>query len=723
MAFNLNQVHLLDGPCRKAQELNRRYLHELDIDRLLHNFRINAGLKAPGKPLGGWEKPDCELRGHFIGYYLSACTLMYTSTGDGMLKAKADDMVSELAKCQQALDGEYLSAFPDSFFDRLEAGEKVWAPYYTIHKIMAGMLDMYKLCGNRQALDVLNKMAAYFKKRTDRLSTDAMQQVLKVEFGGMSEVLFNLYAITGKPKHLDLARRFERAEFLNPLAAERDNLSMIHANTHIPPICGAARAYELTGEKHYHTIGRFFWDRVANARSYATGGSTYSERWPNANNLSTTLCSLNQECCATHNMLKLTRYFIRWSGDVHYADFYERAFFNGILGTQHPDTGMLMYYIPLADNRKKEFGTAYDTFWCCTGTGIESFAKLNDSIYFHDEEGIYVNLFIASTVDWPEKSLRLEQRTEFPQEQGTTLIVHTTDPVTLALNLRVPYWATRGVTVKVNDQPINSQAKPASYLSIKRQWQNGDRVEVAMTMELYAHPMPDDPEMAAIMYGPLVLAGMAQEPSTYLHADLHNLNSWIKPVKNQPLTFRTHGLSFNITFVPLNTITDEAYTTYWLIIPENGPRHRQILADEQARQQLDARIVDRVFVNNKPSESAHNIRGENMKCIPFHDSGRREAFDGWFSWDLKVLGDLPMTILCTYWGSNRPPRTFDILVDGQIAATQTLSFDHPDNYYSVEYPIPEKLTRNKEKITIKFRAHPKSIAGGVCQCATLKPQQ
>ena len=722
--FDLKHVRLLDGPCKVAQEANRRYLHELDPDRLLHSFRQNAGLEAPGQPLGGWEAPTVEVRGHFVGHYLSACALMYASTGDEALKARADAMVAEFAGCQQALGGGYLAAFPESFWDRLESMQNPpWAPYYTIHKIMAGLFDCYRLCGNDQALDVLKGMAGYFRRRMDRLSIWEIDRLLSVEFGGMSEVLHNLYSVTGDPDHLALAHRFDRAVFLGPLALEHDDLSRIHANTHIPEICGAARRYELTGDERYGTAVRYFWDRVVTTRSYATGGSNQGEHWPDPNKLARTLGQDNQESCTTYNMLKVTRYLIRWTADPRYADFYERAYFNGILGTQNPETGMLAYFTPLATGFTKAFGTPYDSFWCCYGTGIESFSKLGDSIYFHDTDGVYVNLFIASTVEWPEKVLRLEQRTGFPEQPSTTLVFHTERPVTLDLHIRAPEWATRGVRVRVNGEPADVDAKPGSYMSVRRGWRDGDSVEVEMPMSLHGHPMPDDPELVAIMYGPLVLAGLTDENRHFL-ADANDIGSWIKPVEGQPLTFRTQGQPTDITFIPLNRVIAERYGVYWVVTKEGSPRHKELLAQEEARRRREARTVDRVVPGDAALEEAHNLQGERTMSGTHAARAWRHATDGgWWSWDLKVLPDAPMTLVCTYWGSDVPPRTFDIMVDAQTIATKSLDRDKPGEFFEVEYPVPVELTRGKETVTVRFQAHAGNLAGGVFGCATLRPEQ
>ena len=726
-AFDLKHVRLGDGPCMVGQEANRRYLHALDAERMLRNFRITAGLPAPGEPLGGWEAPTCEVRGHFIGHFLSACALMYCSTGDEKLKAKADAMVADWARCQKAMGGEYLSAYPKDFWDRLEAMKKPpWAPYYVVHKIMAGLYDVHRLCGNQQALDVLKGMAAYYKKRIDKLPLKTWNHILTVEFGGMSEVLHDLYSVTGDPGHLAVAHKYDQGAFLGPLALAWDNLSGLHANTQIPKICGAARRYELTGDERYRDLVAFFYDRVANARSYCTGGSNLNEHWPEPHALAETLASNNQECCTTYNMLKVARYLFRWTGDVQYADFYERAFFNGILGTQDPETGMLMYFVPLATGHTKRkggrgFSTPNDSFWCCTGTGIESFAKLGDSIYFHDDEGITVNLFIASTVTWSEKGVTLEQVTQFPDQAGTRFVFHAERPTALALNVRVPYWATRGVPVKVNGKPIDAPAQPASYLTIKRTWKDGDTVDVSLPMGLHACPMPDDAALVAIMCGPVVLCGLTAE-KTYFVADAKDLDAWIKPVQGKPLTFRTTGQPTDVTFIPFHKVLEEPYGVYWPIVTEGSERHKKILAEEAARRKREARTVDRVVAHDKGSESAHGMRGEKTRSGSHLGKGWRDAPSGWFSWGLKVLPDVPMTLVCTYWGSDVPPRKFDVLVDDTVIATQSLNRDKPGEFLEVEYAIPPELTRDKDKITVKFRAHKGNTAGGAFGCAILKPE-
>ena len=729
--FDLTQVTLRDGPERTAQEADRRYLHALDADRLLLNFRRNAGLPAPGRPLGGWEAPDCELRGHFVGHYLSACALMSRSTGDKALRAKADAMVAELAKCQRALGGQYLSAFPASFFDRLEAGKPVWAPYYTIHKIMAGLVDMYQDCGNRQALQVAENMADYFKKRTDKLTDVQMDRVMSNEFGGMANVLYDLYAIRHRPADLALAHRFDQASFLGPLALRHDDLTNIHANTHLPKILGAARRYELLDDTDYRTVVTYFWDRIADHRSYATGGSNKAEFWGDPDDLAQTLVGNNQETCTTYNMLKITQHLIRWTADPRYADFYERAYFNGILPAQRPDTGMMIYYLPLAAGNVKNWGTPDDSFWCCYGTGVESFAKLGDSVYFHDADGLYINLYVPSEVRWPQKGLRVTQQTRFPEEPGSSFLIHAARPTAMALHLHVPYWA-NGYRVTVNGAPARVTARPTSYAVVRRVWKDGDTVRVVTPMRLHTQAMPDDPTMQAVMYGPLVLAGVMdagtplapdQKTTGFLRETTGDPSAWLKPVPGQPLTFRTVGQAHDVTFVPLDRIIDQKFGVYWSILTPGSARDRKlrVLADQQRRQEAAdaARVVDQVAPGDAASEQAHHLIAVGSGTGSF--DGRKWRDGQTYGWDLKVLPDAPMALGVTYWGDETGPRTFDVLVNGQKIATQSLDHNKPGQFFEIEYPLPATLTANPSNtITVRFQAHDGSIAGGVFACATRK---
>ncbi|MBZ5687839.1 MAG: glycoside hydrolase family 127 protein [Acidobacteriia bacterium] len=584
LPFPMKQVRLGEGPCKIAMEADRQYLRSLPPDRLLHTFRVNAGLPSSAQPLGGWEAPDCELRGHYAGgHYLSAAALMYASSGDEDLKRNANLVVAELSKCQAALKSGYLSAFPVEFFDRLRERQRVWAPFYTIHKIMAGLLDMYVYTGNEQALDMVQKMADWTAGYTGSLSYEHMQRVLGTEFGGMGEVLSNLYAITGKEYYLEVAQRFDKTQFLDPLAAHRDELKGLHVNTHIPQVIAAARYYELTGDRRYRDIAEYFWDEVVSERSYCTGGTSNGESWnTDPGKLSTELGPSTTECCCAYNMMKLTRHLFGWSADARLMDYYERVLFNHRLGTINPEDGTMMYYLPLASGYWKTFGKPFDSLWCCTGTGSEEYAKLTDTIYFHDDDSLYVNLYIDSQVEWPEKGLRFEQETRFPEAQGTTITVAGKDPAQLAINLRIPYWA-QGGGVKINGNAVPAFSSPGSYLRLNRIWRNGDKIELSLPMGLHIDPMPDDQTIQAVMYGPLVLAGRLDPVSKELSygdyepkpggqqkvpdivANSDKPTAWIEPDATRSLTFHAVGQSQALTLIPLNRVIHERYSVYWKV--------------------------------------------------------------------------------------------------------------------------------------------------------------
>ena len=747
--FKLEQVRLLDGPFKDNMQRTRKYLHELDSDRLLHTFRLNAGLPTSAEPLGGWEKPAVEVRGHTMGHYLSACALMYASTGDQKLKAKADAVVAELAKCQKALGQTgYLSAFPESFIERAENIKAIWAPYYTLHKMYAGLLDMYVHCSNAQALEIARKMAAWNKGRLDKLDRAQMQKMLdRTEQGGMNDAFANLYALTGDADHLAVSRRFNQDRYVEPLGRGEDRLKGEHVNSFIPNIIGTARQYELGADARDRKIAEYFWSQVVDHRTYCTGGTSNNEHWHSGpDELAHELGDCTQETCCTYNMLKLTRHLFTWSPQPRYADYYERALYNSILSTQNTRTGMMMYFVPLATGRWKMYNLPNDSFWCCTASGLENHAKYGDSIYFHHDDTLFVNLFIASELDWTQKGVRIRQETDFPQSDTTTLTVRTKEPTKFDICLRVPYWATQGVSAKhngraVTNEPVFLDSLPGTF-TLDREWKDGDRVEVRMPMTLHTHPMPDDPTLMAFMYGPLVLAGQLggrglTDENTHtsqnwykfpqpipsvepLIVDSDDVADWIKPVSGKPLTFRTAGQSEPITLIPYHELLDQRYVVYWRVLKKGGKAHDEYLAAEERRQAIQARMVDTVDIGKAESEKAHNLQGEQTQSGAHAGRNWRDARSaGWFSYDLKVLPDEPMTLQCTYWGSDIG-RTFDVLVDGRKMATVKLDNNKPGQFFETEYSLPTELMRGKDKVTVKLQGHPDSMAGGLFGCAILK---
>ena len=583
--FPMQQVRLLDGPFKQGMEINAGYLRTLPNDRLLHMFRVTAGLPSTAEPLGGKERPTCELRGHFSGgHYLSACALTYASTGDDRLRQKAGELVKELAACQDAHRNGYLSAFPEEFFDRLREGKQVWAPFYTLHKIMAGHLDMYLHCGNTQALETVEKMAAWVGRWVGPLSDSRMQRILEVEQGGILETLLNLYAVTGKHEYLRTAERFEHHDFSDPLASFRDELTGLHANTNIPKAIGAARQYEVTGDTRYRDIATFFWQEIIRRRSFCTGGTSTNERWLSpAGDVGDEIGQRSEECCCGYNMLKLTRHVFGWTASAHAMDYYERTLFNSRLGTQDAD-GMKGYFLAVGRGWWKYYNTPFDSFWCCTGTGAEEFAKFNDTIYFHDDDGLYVNLFIASELDWPEKAIRLRQNTRFPEEDTIVFTIESNRPTQMSIRIRVPYWATDGGALTLNGRRLQVFASPGSYVAVERAWKDGDRLEVRLPMTLHAAPADGDGRQQAMMYGPLVLAGSLGDidlthDMTYLRYSSDpprrpygvpeimpvsgDPTGWVRPVSGRPLRFQTVAQAKNYDMVPLYQISGERYVVYW----------------------------------------------------------------------------------------------------------------------------------------------------------------
>ena len=608
--FPMSRVRLLPNNVYfDSREWNRGYMARLAADRLLYTFRANAGMAVGStKPLGGWEQPEngqrsSELRGHFGGHFLSASAQL-AAIGDDEAKAKGDYMVAEMAKCQQRLGGNYLSAFPTTWFDRLEKGERVWAPFYTIHKITAGMFDMYRLAGNKQALQVLEGMAAWADEWTSSKTEAQMQQILTIEFGGIAESFYHLAAETNNDRWAKLGDRFQKKSFINPLAARRDELQGLHVNTHIPQATAAARRYEISGDSRFRDLSEYFFYEVTTARSYVTGGTGNAEAWlapPRRLAAELKQSVETAECCCAYNMLKLTRQLYSWNPSPALFDYYERLLLNHRIGTIRPKVGYTQYYLSLAPGVWKTFSTEDHTFWCCTGSGIEEFSKLNDSIYWRDQDGLYVNLFIPSEVDWAEKGFKVRQETEYPESEDVTLTITAAKPDKLALRLRIPGWLQSAPTVKLNGKVLDASAAPGSYLTLMRVWKIGDKVEMRLPMRLHVEAMPDDSQVQAFVYGPLVLAGdLGAEGLTEAHIIGPNLrvgaaipeqhgsplgpvnrtppvpdleiptftalgsdpSSWIKS-GDKLLTFRTSGQRKDTTLVPLNSIYDRRYCVYW----------------------------------------------------------------------------------------------------------------------------------------------------------------
>jgi DUF1680 family protein len=591
--FPLSDVRLLDSPFSDAMLGDRKFLLSIDPDRLLRNFRVNVKLPTDARPYGGWESPNTELRGHSLGHYLSALSLMYASTGDAEFKKRADYIVGVLAGCQSnspaaGFHEGYLSAFPESFIDRVERGQQVWAPWYTLHKIIAGLLDANRLCGNQQALTIAEKMGDWVKFRVDNISHDQMQRSLGNEHGGMNEALANLYAATGNKDYLDLSAAFNHAQVLDPLARGEDRLDGLHANTQIPKIIGATREFEYTGDAKYLTIANTFWDSVALRRSYVIGGHSDHERFFSTNQFDAHLSPETAETCNTYNMLKLTRELFSLEPSAQKMDFYERALYNDILASQDPDSDMMTYFMSLKPGHFKVYNTPENSFWCCTGTGMENHAKYGDTIYFHDANSLWVNLFIPSELKWADKGIAVRQETKFPESDTATLKFKADKPVSFALKIRDPGWATDGIKISVNGRKQKVDSRPGSYVAVDREWRNGDTVKIQLPMKLRTESLPGPTNEIALLYGPIVLAGelgtngmpnlflttqgqanrVADPAVPVLVSPVGKLLKHVKPVSGKSLAFRTDGLGHpqDVKLIPFYKIHRERYTVYWQLL-------------------------------------------------------------------------------------------------------------------------------------------------------------
>jgi DUF1680 family protein len=563
--FPLTAVRLGSGPFADNAGRTQSYLRFLDADRLLHMFRVTAGRSSPATPCGGWESPSTELRGHSIGHVLSALAQAYAGTGDSAYQVKGDYLVAQLALCQRP--NGFLSAYPESFIDRVETGQQVWAPYYTLHKIVQGLLDWHLLTGSSQALAVLLRKAAWVQARNSRLTHAQRQQMLRVEFGGIGETLFNLYQLTEDPVHLFTAQYFDHAQVLDPLAAGVDALAGFHANTQIPKAIAAIRGYHSTGDTRYRDIAVNFWNFVVRRHSYAIGGNSNGEYFQAPHRIASELSDSTCECCNTYNMLKLTRqlFFTDPSRAAEFMDFYEKALYNHLLGAQNPSSshGHHCYYVPLRAGGIKTYSNDYDNFTCCHGTGMETNTKFADSVYFHVNTTLYVNMYIASTLTWSSQHVTVRQDTTYPETPSTRLTV-TAGSGAFDMRIRIPSW-TSGAQVRVNDV-LTGTPTPGTYLSINRTWATGDVVDVSLPMRLTLEATPDNPSVRAVRHGPIVLAGQfgsgnldslpALDPGT-LTATGAPLEYTTGSVLLRPF-YKTHGQRYSVYWTVTSTAPKEA---------------------------------------------------------------------------------------------------------------------------------------------------------------------
>lgn len=601
-------VKLLPGLFQDRFDLNRRYMLSLKTENLLQNYYLEAGLWMPRDHQEdihwGWEAPTCQLRGHFLGHWLSAAALMAANTGDAEVKGKADYIIAELARCQQENGGEWAGSIPEKYLDWVARGKRVWAPHYTLHKTLMGLVDMYLYAKNQQALEILVRWARWFYRWTGQFTLDQIDQILEVETGGMLEVWANLYGITGDPEHLELVRRYDRRRLFNPMLAGQDVLTNMHANTTIPEVHGAARAWELTGEERWRQIVDAYWKSAVTDRGYyATGSQTNGEIWSPPGELSTRLGHRTQEHCVAYNMMRLAEYLYRWTGEPGYADYWERNLYNGVLAQQNPRTGMIAYWLPLNAGAVKTWGTPTEDFWCCHGSMVQAHSIYTNNIFYTDADGLVLSQYIPSELDWNRDDARVQVRLENdpqlasahrPSGNAYQLTVRSEQPAEFTLKIRLPWWISDTPEIAVNGQPVEANCAPSSYVELRRTWSSEPQVvTIRLPKRVSAEPLPDDPSTVAFMDGPVVLAGLnpggealtrtlypAKEsyhrPANYvidgltLTGDSQHPEAILIPDNEREWVFwqrsyRTTGQDHNIRFVPLFEVQDEIYTVYFPI--------------------------------------------------------------------------------------------------------------------------------------------------------------
>ncbi|MCH5716445.1 glycoside hydrolase family 127 protein [Niabella hibiscisoli] len=519
-AFSLKDVKLTgQSPFKHAMKINGDYILSLKADRLLNRFYKNSGLKPKDSAYGGWESEG--LSGHTLGHYLSACSMIYASEKDARFKQKVDYIVDELIKCQDARKTGYVGAIPkeDSIFYGVQRGEIKsggfdlnggWAPWYTVHKVMAGLVDAYLYCNNTKALGAVIKMADWTATIVNPLTEEQRLKMLRCEFGGMNDILANIYAITGNKKYLDLSYKFYDDFVMKPLAeGQPDPLAGKHSNTNIPKAIGAARQYTLTSNKSDATIAERTWDILVNHHSYVTGGNGNYEYLGQPGKLSDALSDNTAESCCIYNMLKLTGQLFAWKPSATLMNYFERALYNDILASQNPNTAMMLYFEPLRMGAKKHFSDSLHSFTCCVGSGMENHTKYTESIYFEGADGsLYVNLFIPSQLNWRSKGVSITQNTAYPEANTTSFTVTTQKPSTFSFKIRHPWWNKGIPVVTINGKTVNTTVNDEGYIVVPNKWRNNDKVQVSFEMNLYAEAMPDNANRVALMYGPLVLAGI-----------------------------------------------------------------------------------------------------------------------------------------------------------------------------------------------------------------------
>ncbi|MEL0457349.1 beta-L-arabinofuranosidase domain-containing protein [Flavobacteriaceae bacterium SZ-1-7] len=757
--FPLTKIELLDGPFKASMDLNIQTLLNYDVDRLLEPFLTEAGLTPNGERFLNWE----PLAGHVGGHYLSALAMHYAATNNPQIKSRMDYMVSELKRCHDANGNGYVGGVPNSNAVWNSVKNKdfssfwsAWVPWYNIHKTYAGLRDAWLYSGNLDARLMFLDLCDWGIDIISGLTTGEMQSMLNSEFGGMNEVYADAYEMTGDAKYLDAAKKFTHNYFFDSFVNNIDNLDNQHANTQIPKFVGFASVaqYDDTAT-NYETAADNFWNAVVDNRTVAFGGNSRREFFPAAASYIDFMIDRDgPESCNTYNMLKLASQLHMQNPNVKYADYYETALFNHILSTQHPDHGGYVYFTPMRTNHYRVYSAPDQAMWCCVGTGMENHGLHGKFIYSHDQDKLYVNLFVASKLKWEEKGVTITQSTNFPSDTETTLTID--GSATIEFMLRYPTWVTEGeLELFINGTPTAVTAVPGEYISLNRTWNTGDEIRINMPMHLsYERLANVTDDYLAFKYGPILLGAKTDSPdltglvaddgrwshiasgklygnfeSPFVVSKMDTILTSFQKVEGEFMKFKASNLFplekyKDLTFEPFNQIHDSRYMMYWLTLdPDNAD---QIIAEIQAAEEeqllLDERTVDYVSTGEQQPEVDHRIQEESSSTGIHENEYWRDASNGgYFSYELATEGLTNLTLWVKYWGNEGGNRTFDILVDDVVIATENIVGKwNVDEFVNVEYAIDPSLLAGKSFITVKFQAIPDNLAGGVFYIRLLK---
>lgn len=748
----LSSMRLLDGPLKERQDTHARHLEAIDPDRLLAPYRQQAALAPRAERYGGWESRD--ISGHSLGHYLSALAHLHASVGAEWIRPRVDHVVAELAACQAANADGYVLPVDKTAFAALRAGRVeatpfslngVWVPFYTLHKLLAGLRDAFRLAGCAKALAVARGVADWLDETLAALSPARIQDMLRCEHGGMNEALADLAADTGDIRYLDLAARaFHHDQVLAPMFRGEDRLDGLHGNTQIPKVIGLAREYELTGRPEYRRASSSFWRHVVRNRSYATGGHGESEHFFPLDQFPRRLTPNTCETCNTYNLLKLTGHLFAWEPDAAHMDFVERALINHLAANIGRAPGEFGYFLGLGSVGVKVFSTPYDSWWCCVGTGLENPARYAEHIAYRNGDTLWLNLYFAAALEWRERGVRLELHTRFPEEETVRIAVSCLRPARFTLKLRYPAWCEMP-TLAINGETLPVRSAPSSYLGVEREWRDGDMLELRLPMRLRAEPLPhSDGKTIALLHGPVLLAAVVPDvpgienpakqrfsehlaargktdafPPVLVAPSVESALAGLRPTGGAPSEFASHGVlrPSDLVFVPLYRVYEEQYAVYFPLLSADEWTRREgdLRAETETRRLLDAATLDHVTPGYQQPEVDHAFADKDSEIEEFSGRKGRLARDGgWFSYMLRTrASDDPLALVLTCWGGVWHERTFDVFVDDHPLGEQRLLANRPGDFFDRVIAIPPDLTRGKEKITLRVAARPGDVAGAI----------